>query len=214
MSQPSAPREYPNVKARLRLARLSPALPPRESYMEIWLKGSRFRVRDESGRHVSEILGDLSANRGLGVPARSIEEIMDVWSRSHDVSAAARGVSELYGDLATGEGRVVRGGQPAWPIEADELAAAAEQILAKGLDQRLKPQAQVTRLGRPATEYQGFFEGEEEGIPYKSEVTLVVSPPFLLLSDVRDARNAGHSYTREVVSLEEGAASDQDLALP
>jgi hypothetical protein len=214
MSQQGPPREYPNVEARLRLSKVASVLPPRESYMSIWMKGTRFRVRDESGRDVAAILGDVSSSRGVGVPARSIEEMMDVWSQSRDTGSAARSVTELYGDLATGEGWVLRGGQAAWPIRADELAPAAEQILAGGLDEQLQPRAQVTRLGRPATEYHGFLEGKDQGIPYRSEVTRVISAPYLLLSEVRNAENAGHSYTREVLSLEEGAAADSDLTPP
>jgi hypothetical protein len=214
MSQQGPPREYPNVEARLRLSKVAPVLPPRESYMSIWMEGTRFRVRDESGRDVATILGDVSSSRGVGVPARSIEEMMDVWSQSRDTGSAARSVTELYGDLATGEGWVLRGGQAAWPIRADELAPAAEQILAGGLDEQLQPRAQVTRLGRPATEYHGFLEGKDQGIPYRSEVTRVISAPYLLLSEVRNAENAGHSYTREVFSLEEGAAADSDLTPP
>jgi len=214
MSQPTPLREFPNVKARLRLSSMNPTLPARESYMDIWMKGPRFRVRDEAGRHVAEILGDLSATRGLGVSARTIEEIMDRWSQSQDRGAAARAATELYGDLATGEGWVLRGGQAAWPMRADELAPAAEQILAGELDQQLQPRQQVTRLGRPATEYHGYLEGDDRGIPYKNEVRRIVSPPYLLLSEVRDAQNASHSYTRELVSLEEGAATDADLTPP
>jgi hypothetical protein len=193
---------------------MSPALPPREHYMDIWMKGTRFRVRDESGRHVAEILGDLSAPRGLGAPARSIEEMMDIWSQAQDGEAAARGVTELYGDLATGEGWVLRGEQAAWPIPADDLAPVAEQILAGELDEQLQPRGQATRLGRPSTEYHGILEGQDEGIPYRSEVTRVVSPPYLLLSEVRNPQNADHSYTREVVSLVEGATADPDLTPP
>jgi hypothetical protein len=211
MNRENPPREYPNVKARLRLSRMGPGLPRRESYMDIWMKGTRFRVRDESGRHVAEILGDLSAIRGLGAPAHSIEEIMDIWSQSSDTGAASRHVTELYGDLGTGEGWVLRGEHPAWTIPANELSAAAEQILVRGLDKQLRPRRQVTRLGRSSTEYHGFLEGEDEGIPYKSEVTQVVSPPYLLLSKVSNAQNADHYYTREVISLLEGVTSDSDL---
>jgi hypothetical protein len=211
MSQQTTPREYPNVKARLRLSRMAPALPSRESYMDIWMKGTRFRVRDESGRDVASILGDLSSNRGLGAPARSIEEMMDIWSQSQDTGSAARGATELYGDRATGEGWVLRGGQPAWPIQADVLAPAAEQILAGEPDKQAQPPVQVTRLGRQATEYHGFLEGEDRGIQYKSEVTRIVSPPYLLLIEVRNAQSADHYYTREVVSLDEGVVTDSDL---
>jgi hypothetical protein len=182
--------------------------------MNIWMKGSRFRVRDESGRDVAAILGDVSASRGLGMAPHSMEEIMDVWSQSPELGAAARGVTELYGDLAAGQGWVLRGGQAAWPIEAESLAPAAEQILAGVLDVQLERRGQGTRLGRSYTEYQGTLEGEDQGVPYKSDVTCLVSPPYLLLSKVRDEQNPGHSYTREILSLEEGAASDSDLTLP
>jgi hypothetical protein len=211
VSQPDPQRDYPNVKARLRLTRTGPALPPRESYLDIWLKGARFRVRDGAGRDVGAILGDLAAPRGLGAAPRSLEAIMDVWSQSAEAGVAAAGATELYGDLATGEGWVRRHGQAAWPIAAETLAPAAEQILAGEPDARLERRGPVTRLGRPGVEYQGVLEGEEQGIPYRSAVTRVVAPPYLLFSDVRDAANPDHAYTREVVALEEGAVADADL---
>ena len=214
MSQQRLSRDYPNVRARLRLSRMGPGLPPRDSYMDIWLKGTRFRVRDEAGRHVAAILEDLSASRGLGAAPRSMEEIMDIWSQAPDMSAAAPAATELYGDLATGQGWVRRGGQAAWPMAAEKLAPAAEQILAGGLDQRLERLGEVTRLGRPGTEYHGFLEGEEQGHAYTSAVTRVVSPPYLVFSHVHDARNPGHYYTCEIVALEEGAATDPDLTPP
>jgi hypothetical protein len=206
-----SPVEYPNVKARLRLSKSGPGLPPRQSEMDIWMKGTRFRVRDQAGRDVGAILGDLEQKRGLGAFPASMEDIMDVWSRS--LSAVDPGVTELYGDLATGKGWVLSGNQPAWPIAAEQLAPAAEQILTAESEERLEPRGRVTRLGRSATEYQGVVEGEDQGSRYRSNVTRIVSPPYLLLSSVRDASNVDHSYTREVLSLEEGAATDSDLEL-
>jgi hypothetical protein len=214
VSQPIPRRDYPNVNARLRLARTGPALPPREGFMDIWLKGSRFRVRDEAGRSVAAILDDLAAPRGLGAAPRSLEAIMDVWSQSSAAGPAAPGATELYGDLATGEGWVRRRGQAAWPIAAETLAPAAEQILAGETDARLARRGSVTRLGRPGVEYQGVLEGEEQGVPYRSAVTRVVAPPYLLFIDVRDAANPDHAYTREVVALEEGAVADAHLTPP
>ncbi|MGH9969846.1 MAG: hypothetical protein ACREBG_18915 [Pyrinomonadaceae bacterium] len=211
MSQ-NHPREYPNVKARLRLSRKGPGLPARENYMDIWMKGTRFRVRDESGRDVASILGDLSARNGLGASPRSIEEIMDVWSQSRDAQEVVPGATELYGDLATNEGWVHRRGQTPWPIRAEELAPAAEQILDQESNAQLEPRGQLSCLGRLCTEYDGFLEGEDQGIPYKTAVTRVVSPPYLLSSIVRDAQNANHYYTREIVALEEGVATDTDLS--
>jgi hypothetical protein len=69
----------------------------------------------------------------------------------------------------------------------------------------------ATARGRSSTEYRGFLEGEDQGVPYKSDVTLIVSPPYLLLSHVRDAQNADHAITREIIALEEGAATDPHL---
>jgi len=213
MNQQSFAREYPNAKVRLRLSRKGPALPVRESYMDIWTKGTRFRVRDESGRDVASILGDISAARGLGAAPHSMEEIMDIWAQSH-MGEATPGATELYGDLATGKGLVYRRGQAAWPIAADTLAPSAEQILVGGLDKQLELRRRVIHLGRPSTEYHGFLEGKDQGMPYKSEVTRVVLPPYLLFSSVCDAQNADYWYTREVVSLDEGAVTDLDLTPP
>src|SRR5512132_284876 len=105
MTETKPPR-YPNVKVTLRLSRKGPGLPARESDMDVWLKGTRFRVRDRSGRDVGSIVRDVTHPRGLGDPPASMEEIMDIRSRSlraDDPGAA----TELYGDLATREGWVL-----------------------------------------------------------------------------------------------------------
>jgi hypothetical protein len=123
-------------------------------------------------------------------------------------------MTELYGDLATGQGLVYRAGQDPWAIEAEKLAPVAEQILAGKFDKQLARREQNTRLGRPSIEYHGFLEGEDQGVPYTSEVTRVVSLPYLLFSDVRDSENADHYYRLEIISLEEGTVADSDLAPP
>jgi hypothetical protein len=207
MTRQNAPSEYPNAKVRLRVARLGPALPAREGYMDIWLKGTRFRVRDETGRDMDTILEDLSASNGLGMAPRSLEEIMDIWSPLDDRA------TELYGDVASGEGSVRQEGQPAWPMAAEKLAPVAEQILTGGFTAQLEPRGQFIRLGRVCTEYQGVLEGSDQDT-YKSIVLRIESPPYLLLSSVHDANDADHYYTREVVSLEEGVTTDADLEPP
>jgi hypothetical protein len=210
MSRSNVPREFPNARVRLRRVQRIPGLPVREGEMQIWLNGTRFRVLDEAGRHLSAILADLSAASGLGAVPRSLEEMMDIQSESR---IPVDGVTDLSGDLATDEGWVRRKGQPAWPARAGQLAPAAAQILAGELA-GLEPGGEVLRLGRTCTEYQGVREGVEDGTPYRSAVTYIVSPPYLLFSDVHDADDADHSYTCEILSLEEGAAADADLALP
>jgi hypothetical protein len=175
------------------------------------MKGTRFRVRDESGRDVASILSDLSASNGLGASPHSIEEIMDVWSQSREAEAKFVGVTELYGDSATNEGWVRRREQAAWPLAADKLAPAAEQILAGKVDTQLQPRGQVTCLGRLCVEYDGFLEGEEQDVPYKTAVRRLVSLPYLLSSIAREAQNASHYFVREIVALEEDVTTDKDL---
>ncbi|MBD2526251.1 hypothetical protein [Nostoc sp. FACHB-133] len=205
-------REYPNVRARLRLIKQAPLLPTRESYMDIWLNQTRFRIRDEAGRDVTTILTDVLASRGLGAPARTIEDMMDAFSETYDAPASRP--TQIFGDLATMAGWVYGEGQPPWSIVAEQLAPAAEQILAGELETPMTFHQQTTRLNRLCAEYRGILVGVEEGIPYKSIVTRVVSQPYLLFSHVHDEELAEHSYTREVVALEEGEVTDLDLTPP
>jgi hypothetical protein len=188
----------------VRLTRTAPGLPRRESFMDVWMKGTRFRARDDWGRAVGTILDDLLAPRGLGKPARTMEEIMDR-------NAQAAGPTDVYGDLATNEGWVASHGQPPWPMAAETLAPAAEQILAGELDPLLEKGAEPSCLGRRCITYHGLIEGEEESLPFQSRVTCLVSPPYLIAIDVRDAKNANHFYTREVIALEEESVADSDL---
>jgi hypothetical protein len=214
MSDELEKRTYPNVKVRLRVARTGPALPPREHRLLIWLKGSRFRIRDESGRHISDILNDLPGENGLGTTPRSLEAMMDAWSISQRPAANARDATELYGDLETGDGVVKRGNQKPWSKEASELAPIAEQILADETGANLEVVHEVTKLGKTATELHGFLEGTAEGSPFKTEITQIVAAPYLLLSEASDASGSAHSLTREIESLEEGVVTDNNFDLP
>lgn len=207
----TALRKYPNVKARLRLSRKAPALPARESYIDIWLRGSRFRVCDEAGRSVSEILDDLASPRGLGATPVSMEGIMDVRSQSQIANA---GPTELFGNHATGRGLAFHHGQKPWPMNPEELAPAAEQIFADGTQQRLESGEFEIRLGRRAKVYHGFLTGKIRGMRFKSEVKQVISPPYLLFCHVRDAANANYFCTRELISLEEKIVTAKDLNPP
>jgi len=212
MPPAAAPPPFPNAKARLRVAARWPATPPREHFLTIWTRDLQFRVRDESGRHVSAILADVEAQRGLGAPPRTMEDFMDAQSRP----ARPRGSgTDLFGDLASSAGLVVRAGQAPWAMAAERLAPAARQILAgDGAPGEPASRRPCVRLGRPATEIRSTAAGVDNGAPYRNAVTRVVSPPYLLFSHVHDARDPGHYYTREIVSLEEGTVSDPDLAPP
>ena len=175
------------------------------------MKGTQFRVRDESGRDAASILSDLSASRGLGSPPESIEEIMDVWSQSQGANEADFGPTELYGDMATNKGWVRRGKQDVWPLAAEKLAAAAEQILVGRIEPDWKVGEEVTCLGRVCKEYSGFLKGEERGVRFKTAVTQIISGPYVFSSIVRDLSNEDHYYSREIVALDEGVTTEEDL---
>jgi hypothetical protein len=202
---------FPNVHAHLRLTQEQPAAPPRIVELEIWLRGSRFRVRDLAGRRFEEIDADLKAPRGLGVPARSMEDFMD---RSSAARRPPRPPTELYGDLATGDGWIFRAGTAPRSEPAAELAHVAEQILAHGKDAGLRKIGDVTVLGRAAAEYRGTASVTEDGTPYHNEVYRVIAAPYLLVEKLHDSQVPGLSYQRELISLDEGSVGDADLAPP
>jgi hypothetical protein len=202
---------YPNVHVRLRLSQQAPALPQRTDEVELWLDGTRFHVRDLSGRSPSMILGELSAPRGLGVPARTMEEIMDRKSAARRTPA---GPTDLYGDLASGDGWVYPPRGERWAMPASELAPAAEQILAAGRDAGLTRTGATTHLGKDAATYHGVVDADEDGTTFHGDVTRLLAPPYLLSERVHDAGNAAHYFAREVLALDEGSVTDADLTPP
>jgi hypothetical protein len=209
MSQPG----YPNVHVRLRIAQRAPSIPPRDSELEIWLSGTRFHVRDLTGQPIQDILGDVTAPRQLGVPARTIEDMMDRHAEAQHRDASSP-PTELFGDLSTDAGWVYPSSGERRQIRASTLAPAAEQILARDKANGLQRGAPSTRLGRASSEYRGVVMVTEDGEPYQNEVTRVIAPPYLLREDIRDAANPGMSYVREIIALDEDTVTDADVAPP
>lgn len=204
--------QFPSVHARLHLVLAQPGVPNLEVDVDIWLRGQRFHVRDSRGRSPSQILGDLSYHRGMGTPLRTMEEIMD---RESAVQREPYGTTELYGDLATGRGLVVQPLRDPWPKSATELAPAATQLLADGRLAGLTPGPEVDHHGRKAIAYRGAIEGEEDGHPYRTELTRLVARPYVLLDEARDTAIPQSLYlVREVVLLEEGVVTDADVTPP
>lgn len=204
--------EHPNVYARLVLAKKGPVLPKIEGVVEIWIKSPKFRVRDNTGRFVYEICGDIASNRGLGQPPQSIEEIIDIQSRFRDKPAF--GVTELFGDIASGQGLVCESEKAPWVIEAKKIAPVAEQIFSPEIEKYLKPVRATNRFERACTEYRGFLEGEEDGTKFKSEIRLIISPPFVFLNEVHDAEISSYYFIRECVDFREGKVTDVDVEPP
>lgn len=204
---------YPNVHVKLRLAQRSPATPPRDEELEVWLSGTRFRVRDPHGRRSGEILADATAPRGLGAPATTIEDMMDR-RRAAPAARAAMPPTELFGDIATDEGWVVQPHGRPWRASARKLAVVAEQVLAGDKAAGLARVGPVTRLGRGATEYRGTVTGHDGSARFENAVVRVIAPPYLLLDDARNAGTGNSSYVREIVALDEGGVTDAELAPP
>jgi hypothetical protein len=191
---------YPNVHVKLRLSQRAPAIPPRDEELEIWLSGTRFRVRDPHGRRNAEILADATAPRGLGAPARSMEEMMDRF----DAASAGRPAgspTELFGDTATDTGWVFPSRGEPWETSAHKLSPAAEQILAGNKADGLARVGPATRLGRA-------------GVAFENQVVRIIASPYVLLDDARNAGTGSSSYVREIVALDEGSVTDADLTPP
>jgi hypothetical protein len=205
---------YPNVHARLHLTQHTPGDPVRDNEIEVWLHGSRFRVRELSGRAFPEILADMNDPRQLGALPRTVEDMMDRESVERARKARPRPPTELYGDLATNQGWVYAPGRARAEVPATGLAPVAEQILARGKEVGLQRGTSATRLGRTGAEYRGSVTVPADGKHYQNAVTRVIAPPYLLLDDTRSAANPELSYVREIVALDEGTVTDTDVTPP
>jgi hypothetical protein len=180
--------------------------------MVIWLRGSAFRVRDESGRPASDLLGDLTEARGFGILPRTMEGFMDAWRLARKPPSQVP--TELYGDLSSGDGMIREASRPPRPIDAGVIAPVAEQLLADGREVDLEPVDTVTCLGRSCAEYRFDIDGAEGAVPYRSHVRWLVSAPFVLLREIRDSKHDNLFALSEVVALEEGTVTDADLRPP
>jgi hypothetical protein len=192
---------YPNVHVRLHLSQHMPDSPPRKNEIEVWLKDTRFRVRELTGRRLDEILADATAPRQLGAPLRTI-------------AGQTTPPTELYGDLVTGEGWVVRPDLPPAPVRATMLAPVAEQILAHGKAHGLQGTRPSTRLGRFSIAYRGRIHLSSDGEQVHNMVIRVISPPYILLDDAHNTSNSEQAYVREVTALEEGTVTDAEVTPP
>jgi hypothetical protein len=202
---------YPNVHVRLHLTQCKPDNPPRKNEIEVWLKDTRFRVRELTGRRLDEIIADATAPRQLGALPRTIAGLIDC-----EPTAFARAAqpTELYGDVVTDEGWVYPPDRPRASVRAAVLAPVAEQILAHGKSSGLEGGRSSTRLGRSSVAYRGRVNLSANGEQFHNMVIRVISPPYLLLDDALDTRNTEQAYVREVTALEEGTVTDAEVTPP
>ena len=86
----------------------------------------------------------------------------------------------------------------------------AEQILARDQSVDLPATGEVTRLGRPATEYRGTVPAIADGAPTQN----VVARDRAAVRVARCCTRFGEpelGYVREVVFLEEGTVTDAEV---
>jgi hypothetical protein len=203
-------RAYPNVRLRFRRTAKAPGLPESEARLVLWSDGARFHLRDETGRSYPEILDDVTAPRGLGRVSRTIEDLMDAWGSARRQRAATDIFADLDRDVAV---VAEEGGQP-WSADAARLVGLADQAFAGELEERFAIVGEQTFLGRSCTEYRFSIQGEDGGVSYRSDVSWLVSAPYLLRRHVRDAPAGRRSVLIEVIELAEGVVTADDLRLP
>lgn len=207
--------DHSNVHARLRLTKRGIGVPEQQDELEIWIRGTRFRIRDAQGRSVTDLIADLDEPRGLGAQARTMEEIMDRQSQAdHRAATASPRPSDLYGDRATDAGRVYPARGEPRPIAARRIAPLVDQIFARDRASGLARAGEVTRLGRAAVEYRDTVPVVADGKPAANVVVRVIASPFLLLDAAHDATVPAMSYVREIVALDEGPVSEADVTPP
>jgi hypothetical protein len=207
---------YPNVHARLRLTQHIPGDPDRHNEIEIWLKDTRFHVRELTGRRLDEILADATAPRRLGAQPRTIEDMMDREDNRERAGTPSPPI-DLYGELRTDDGwafQPLRDGRERGPVRASKFAPVAEQILAHGKDHGLTAGPRATRLGRATTEYRGVETVIDNAKQFQITVTRAIALPYVLLDEARSANDPELGYVREVVLLEEGTVTDADVTPP
>src|SRR6478609_8999596 len=125
--------ELPNARIRLRRESSAPGAPASESELTMWLDGVRFRLRDESGRPYPDILADVTAPRGLGKTARSMEDFISAWTPAD----RPRPVTEIYVDQSADEAVVVEGSDEPWRGAAAEPVRLLDLVLTGGREREL-----------------------------------------------------------------------------
>ena len=178
--------------------------------MVLWLHGPRFHLRDETGRSLADLIADVAEPRGLGRPSRTMEELMDAWG----ATSRERAPTDVFADLAADRAVVIEEGGEPWTADAERIVGLADQVFTDGREAELTAVGQRRRLDRECAEYRLVVEGEEAGVPYRSDVTWLVSAPYLMRREVRD-HPAGRMYAvTDVVELEEGVVTEEDLSSP
>ncbi len=194
---------WPSARVRLLRRTAAPAAPSREDVITVWLDGSRLRLRDDSGRPFPDVLEEVTSPRGFGRATRSLEDLMGAWTPA----PTAPRPTDILVDRGSDQTVVSEGGGEPWRIPVGSTDALADLVLTRGRERSLDPVGHEQLLGRDCLDYRFRLEGDEETIPFATEVRWLVAGPYLLRRELRDADNPGRWLTSEVVELVEGDTS-------
>lgn len=187
-----------NVRATILITRELPGTGTIKAPVTISWAGSRFHVRVESGLPVDDLLALADSPSGFGREPRTKEEFMDT-------RIQLTGVTEMYGDRTAEHGTVIEDGRKL-ETDVERLLPMGELMLSRDVSD-LKPTGSTRLLGREATEYTTYLSGEDSA---RSKMRLLLSGPYTLLREVTDERRSGALLRVEMLSLDEGAATDPD----
>ncbi|MEV0643946.1 hypothetical protein AB0I28_01655 [Phytomonospora sp. NPDC050363] len=191
-----------NVRARILLTRELPSTPVLEAVLTVWWLGDRFHAREESGRILSAVAGDVTEPRGFGKVPRTMEAIMD--SR-----LPLSGHLDVHGELAAEHAWVTEPHGAQWKAPLERVSPIPAQLFATGLE-GLAPSGREQFLGRDCAEYVTHLEGRDDAGPFRSRVRRLVVGPYVLLRDV--TAEAGPMRLRAAVTaLDEGVVRESDL---
>jgi hypothetical protein len=96
-------------------------------------------------------------------------------------------------------------------IDASRLAGLADQVFTHGREEDFEAVGHTTYLGRGCEEYRFSIEGEEDDVPYRSEVRWLVSGPYLMRREIEDAPDGRFGAITEVLERVEGVVTEDDL---
>lgn len=203
-------RVFPNAYLKLQFEKADPSLPAISGHIEIWLKDSHFRYKDQTKRYPSEILADLKHPQGLGDPPVTMEEIMDMQSRYDNQSGPD--FVEFGGNTANGDGFLFEAGASGpHAKEAGELLGLVEQVMCEAPKAGWVETGKETVAGEKCTVYAGKFKGSLNGASFESIVTRHCNSPFIFKYEVRDSKFPEHRLSWEVIEFKADAVQESDF---
>lgn len=194
---------YPNAYLKLEWTKKIPSCPEQSGIIEIWLREKQFRVRDATGRFIYEILSDVNSASGLGYLPSTMEEIMDISDRARDT--AQKKVIEFWGNIDSNKAWVREAGVDVRSMEVNEIKSIPAQVLQSENELNLSFIKNVELFNNKCNEYRAEISDESKS--YKTQLTYILHPPFILFKQAQDVENEAIYQTHKVVVFQEGSVT-------